>query len=81
MSDPNTALFFWLYELIDGDLGKAQKRANSKKPYTYDDLVKIGKDAVAISKSGINGVDYKLELVSIGSFEAFLEGVYLEDES
>jgi hypothetical protein len=81
MSDPNTAMFFWLYELIDGDLGKAQKRASSKKPYTYDDLVKIGKDAVAISKSGVNGVDYKLELVSIGSFEAFLDGVYLEDES
>jgi hypothetical protein len=81
MSDPNTAIFFWLYELIDGDLGTAQKRAKSRKPYTYDDLIKIGKDSVAISKSHVKGVDYSLELVSIGSFEAFLEGVYMEDEN
>jgi hypothetical protein len=29
----------------------------------------------------VKGVDYSLELVSIGSFEAFLEGVYMEDEN
>ena len=81
MSDPNTAIFFWLYELIDGNMEIAQQRAVSKKPYTYADLVKIGKDSVAISKSRTKGVDYDLEFVSIGSYEAFLEGVYFEEEN
>jgi hypothetical protein len=73
MSDPNTAIFTWLYELIDGSLETANNRLPINNAYTYQDLLKIGKDSVCLSKSSTLGVDYDLELVSIGSFETFLE--------
>jgi hypothetical protein len=73
MSDPNTALFVWLFELIDGTLEQAEKRLPNKKPYTYQDLLKIGKDSVSLTKSSLPGVDYEMELVTVGSFETFLE--------
>lgn len=73
MSDPNTALFIWLFELIDGTVEFAEKRLPNKNPYTYKDLVKIGKDSVSLTKSNLPGVDYEMELVTIGSFETFLE--------
>lgn len=74
MSDPNTSICFWLYELIDGERKIAEKRFKDKNPYSYQDLLRIGKDAVRISKSSISGVDFDLELVALGSFEAFVEG-------
>lgn len=80
MSDPNTAICFWLYELIDGDIEKAKLRVETSTPYTYEDLVKIGKDAVAVSKSDTIGVDYNLELVAIGEYESFIEGKTSNDD-
>jgi hypothetical protein len=80
MSDPNTSLCFWLYELIDGQRKVAEKRFKGKNPYTYQDLLRIGKDAVRISKSSISGVDFDLELVALGSFEAFVEGSSNEED-
>ena len=80
MSDPNTSLCFWLYELIDGQRKVAEKRFQDKNPYTYKDLLKIGKDAVSLSKSSIPGVDFDLELVPLGSFEAFVEGLSADDD-
>jgi hypothetical protein len=80
MSDPNPALCLWLYELIDGSKGAAEKRFDKKKPYTYQDLVEIGKDAVAVTKSNSPGVDFELELVQLGAFEDFLEGSFQEKE-
>jgi hypothetical protein len=74
MSDPNTDICFWLYELIDGDIEKAKLRSKTGSPYTYQDLVKIGKDSVAVSISRTKGVDYDLELISIGEYEAFIDG-------
>ena len=78
MSDPNTALFQWLFELIDGSVQLAEKRLPNKNPYRYEDLIRIGKDSVSISKSSIRGVDYEIELVSIGSYEAFLDAALRE---
>jgi len=80
MSDPNTAICFWLYELIDGDIETAKLRAKTGTPYTYDDLIKIGKDAVSVSKSSSEGIDFDLELVSIGEYEAFVDGRPLEED-
>lgn len=80
MSDPNTSLCFWLYELIDGSRELAEKRFHKKKPYTYQDLISIGKDAVSVSKSNIPGVDFNLELVSIGSYEDFIFGLDSETD-
>jgi hypothetical protein len=80
MSDPNTSLCFWLYELIDGQRKVSEKRFQDKNPYTYQDLLKIGKDAVSLSKSSIPGVDFDLELVPLGSFEAFVEGSSADDD-
>ena len=80
MSDPNTSLCFWLYELIDGSQALAEKRFAKSKPYTYQDLLNIGKDAVAVSKSNSPDVDFDLELVSLGSFEDFISGSDLETE-
>jgi hypothetical protein len=80
MSDPNTAICFWLYELIDGDIETAKVRAKTGTPYSYDDLIKIGKDAVSVTKSNSNGIDYELELVSIGEYEAFVDGTIPEED-
>lgn len=80
MSDPNAALCVWLYELIDGSKVAAEKRFTKRKPYTYQDLVEIGKDAVAVTKSNSPGVDFELELVEMGAFEDFLEGSFSEKE-
>ena len=40
----------------------------------------IGKDAVSVSKSSISGVDFDLELVALGSFEAFVEGSIADED-
>lgn len=80
MSDPNSSLCIWLYELIDGSKVVAENRFTKRKPYTYQDLVEIGKDAVAVTKSNSPGVDYELELVEMGAFEDFLEGSSPEKE-
>lgn len=74
MSDPNTSLCTWLYELIDGSKVVAEKRFDKKKPYTYQDLVNIGKDSVSVTRSKSPGVDFDLELVQLGAFEEFLDG-------
>jgi hypothetical protein len=80
MSDPNTAICFWLYELIDGDISTASLRTETGTPYTYEDLVKIGKDSVSVSKSISEGVDFDLELVSIGEYESFVDGKEADED-
>lgn len=80
MSDPNSSLCVWLFELIDGSELAAEKRFVKKKPYTYQDLVRIGKDAVSVTQSNSPGIDFELELVEIGAFEDFLEGSFPEKE-
>jgi hypothetical protein len=80
MSDPNTSLCFWLYELIDGSRALAEKRFEKKNPYIYQDLLNIGKDAVLITKTDSPEVDYKLELVAVGAFEDFLDGLKQEND-
>ena len=73
MSDPNTALCTWLFSTIDGDYGAAQTRHADKRPYTYEDLARIAKDSVRITRIDNGTSQFELELVPVGSYEAFLD--------
>lgn len=74
MSDPNDVLINWLYKVIDGSLEKAKKRFDSdhpekNRPYIYDDLLKIGKDAVFVFKNHSN--EFEICFAPLGAFDAF----------
>jgi hypothetical protein len=43
-------------------------------PYTYNDLAKVGKDCVKVSKNVENGKTiYSIEFADVDSYEDFLE--------
>ena len=74
MSDPNNVLIEWIYKVIDGSIEKASERfdqqdVRNNQPYTYDDLLKIGKDAVFIFKNGQR--EFEIRFAPLGSFDAF----------
>jgi hypothetical protein len=71
MSDPNVDLVQWLFTSIDGSMARAEERHESKRPYTYQDLVFIGKDCVEIRK--IESDHYELRMCPLGEFENFVE--------
>lgn len=73
MSDPNTLLCNWLFSTIDGSYSYAESRYSRRMPYTYDDLVRVGKDAVRIRKLVADGSRFELEFAPIGSFEEFID--------
>jgi hypothetical protein len=72
MSDPNTELCDWLYNTIDGDDPRKSSRFREQRPFTYEDLVRVGKDSVKIIK--VEGRPYQFELHShhLGAFEEFI---------
>jgi hypothetical protein len=72
MSDPNTDLCEWLYTIIDKNLDIAKKRFSQARPYTYEDLRKVGKDSVKITKIDGEFNSYQLESSNLGSYEAFI---------
>lgn len=72
MSDPNTDLCEWLYTIIDEDLNIAKKRFSQQRPYQYDDLRKVGKDSVKVTKVHGKFNCYKLESSNLGSYEDFI---------
>lgn len=72
MSNPNEVLCEWLFSTIDGSFENAKKRLDKNDPYTYKDLVSIGKDSVKISKTPDGPSDYKLEFAGLDSFEDFI---------
>lgn len=76
MSDPNITLGHWIMKvlrptLIDSDF---ERLASSKdKPFTYKDLVSIGKDAVIVKKSRVKSKPlYNLEFAPLDSYEDFI---------
>lgn len=74
MSDPNDVLISWIYKVIDGSLEKAQKRFDplnrlNNRPYTYNDLLKIGKDAVFIFKN--NRREFEICFAPLGAYDVF----------
>jgi len=79
MSDPNTALCTWLFSAIDGDYSYARSRHARKHPYAYEDLQRIGKDSVKITRIDGERPQYELELTPVGSFEDFVNAEVDED--
>jgi hypothetical protein len=74
MIDPNFELGRWLLGVIDPALPEAafQSPAGRRKPYTYSDLVAIGKDSVRIAKKVVDGQTiFSAEFASLGSYEEF----------
>ena len=77
MSNPNNLLCDWLFRMIDESELKSRKRQMLSQPYTYEDLLKIGKDSVKIYKirNSENDFSYFLEPASIGSYEEFISNL------
>jgi hypothetical protein len=74
MTDPNDLLCSLLYKVIDPDYTEQawQKRFRDKTPYTYDDLLRVGKDSVKVKKT--DDGNYSFEFANIGSYERFING-------
>lgn len=73
MSDPNELICEWLFAAIDGDFKISKQRFGEIRPYDYQDLLSIDRDAVRISKSSNDLWDYELDMAVTGSFEEFIE--------
>ena len=76
MAAPNKDLLEWLFDVIDGDISVAEKRLQDARPYTYADLVAIGKDSVRIRKLDGENHIYSVEFDELGAYDAFLDGDY-----
>jgi hypothetical protein len=75
MSNPNTELCRWLFATIDGSFAEAERRmATVNRPYSYSDLLAIGKDSVIVKKTSGSAWDYEMEFAPIGSYEESIEG-------
>lgn len=72
MSDPNTDLCDWLYNIIDLNRSESIRRFVEKRPYTYEDLKKVGKDSVKVTKVKHNDYQYEIETTNLGSFDNFI---------
>jgi len=76
MSDPNTTLGHWIMKVIRPALQDAdflRPTTKKDKPFTYADLISIGKDAVVVKKITENtGVSYSLEFAQLDSYEDFV---------
>lgn len=78
MSNPNSELCDWLFNLIDDDESISRARLRDARPYTTADLARIGRDSVKISLVDRAERLYELEPMSLGSYERFIEGEELE---
>jgi hypothetical protein len=76
MSDPNTTLGHWIMKVIRPTLQDAdflRPTTRKDKPFTYADLISIGKDSVVVKKITENtGVSYSLEFAPLDSYEDFI---------
>ena len=73
MSNPNDELCKWLYKVIDPDFSDYDfNKQPNRKPFTYEDLLRVGKDCVVVYKSG---EDFRLQFGEIGKYEEFLENI------
>jgi len=81
MSDPNTDLCDWLYKILDLNQAISHKRFIDKRPYTYQDLLNVGKDSVKLTKSTKKDYDFKLETTDLGAYEDFINENDENDEN
>jgi hypothetical protein len=76
MSDPNTDLGHWIMKvlrpsLIDSDFNRPT--ISKDKPFTYKDLVSIGKDSVLVKKTKDKSKAlFSLEFAPLDSYEDFI---------
>lgn len=76
MSDPNTTLGHWIMKvlrpsLVDADFERPTSAKD--KPFTYKDLISIGKDSVIVRKSkDLSKARYSLEFAPLDSYEEFI---------
>ena len=77
MSNPNNLLCDWLFRMIDESELQSRKRQMTSKPYTYDDLLRIGKDSVKIYKilNDDDKYEFYLQPSPIGSYEDFISKI------
>ena len=76
MSNHNVDLADWLYALIDGSKEKAltrfvASRSPHNRPYTYDDLIQIGKDSVAILKNSDSS--FEMKILPLGAYRFYYQ--------
>ena len=74
MTDPNDELCRWLYTAIEPGLSyvRIMERLPQKRPYTYKDLVRVGKDCVKVTKVSGKPHQYELTFCRLGDYEKFL---------
>jgi hypothetical protein len=74
MTDPNDKLCRWLYTAIEPGLSydRIMERLPQKRPYTYKDLVTVGKDCVKVSKVSGKPHQYEMTFCGLGEYEKFL---------
>ena len=76
MSDPNTTLGHWMMKVIRPTLQDAdflRPTTKKDKPFTYADLISIGKDSVVVKKFNQGAkVSYSLEFAQLDSYEDFI---------
>jgi hypothetical protein len=74
MTDPNDELCRWLYTAIEPGLSydRIMERLPQKRPYTYKDLVRVGKDCVKVTKVSGKSHQYELTFCRLGDYENFL---------
>jgi hypothetical protein len=73
MSNPNHLLCDWLFRMIDATPEVSKERMVKGKPYTTEDLLRIGRDSVKISLVDEKKRIYELEPMTTGSFEKYLQ--------
>lgn len=76
MTDPNDKLCAWFYSAIEPNLtyNKIMNRLPEKRPYTYDDLVRVGKDSVKLTKAPpCSDFDFSLSFCQLEAFNDFEE--------
>ena len=65
----------WLVSVLDPSVPPTafDESPSRKRPFTYDDLLSVGKDSVLVRKKG-QGADaqYHLSFAAVGSFEEFI---------
>lgn len=72
MSTPNHKLLEWLFRMIDVEDSISEARFVDKRPYTMEDLQRVGKDSVKFTVlDRINRI-YSLEPMASGSYEEFI---------
>jgi hypothetical protein len=75
MTDPNKELGIWLFSVLDPKIPVSAFSLESSRdrPFTYDDLVAVGKDSVIVRKNGMGTkATYSIEFASLYSYEEFI---------